>query len=117
MCQLRQLADIWGDGTPWVQIPRLQQEALAAQIHLVKAGEEALFGDPGGMLGRLSGLRCPVLLIEGGASPPVIGAVHAGLAARIPQAERVVVAGAAHMLPITHPTQVSGEVLRFLRGD
>ncbi|QGX97393.1 alpha/beta hydrolase [Roseovarius faecimaris] len=106
---------LWGDGTPWEAIPPAQAEALAAQVPLVEAGAEALYGDPGAMLERLGELRCPVLLIAGSESPPVIEAIHDGLAARIAQAERAVVVGAGHMVPITHAGQVSREVLRFLQ--
>lgn len=112
----RAFTGIWGDGTGWEAIPEAQREALAAQIPLVKAADAALYGDPGRMLGRLGALDCPVLLLEGSASPPVIAAIQEALAARLPQAERAVVAGAAHMLPMTHAAQVSGEVLRFLRA-
>lgn len=110
----RAFTGVWGDGSPWETIPRAQQEALAAQMPLIDAAAGALYGDPGGMLERLERVRCPLLLIEGSDSPPVIGAIQEALAARLPQANRAVVAGAAHMVPITHAAQVSGEVLRAL---
>lgn len=107
--------DIWGDGTPWADVPAAQRDMLAAQIHLIEAGGTALHDDPGGMLkaGVLEALTQSVLLIEGSASPRIIPAIHNGLAARIPQAQRVVVAGAGHMAPITHAAQVSDAMLRF----
>lgn len=58
----------------------------------------------------------PALLIEGSASPAIIGAINEGLAARLPKAERAVMAGAGHMVPLTHARQVSAEILRFLRN-
>lgn len=107
----------WGDGTPWGDLPPAQQRALAARMPLVRAGEPALYDDAGGMLapGRLEALDRPVLLIEGSESPAIIPAINEALAARLPRAERAVIAGAGHMAPITHAAQVAAEVLRFLR--
>ena len=74
------------------------------------ATESAVTEDSGGLLlpWRLEALGLPVLLVEGALSPPVIGAVHDELARRLPQVGRVVVPGAGHMLPITHPFAVAG---------
>lgn len=108
---------IWGDETPWAEVPTAQREILSAQMPLIAAGHGALYQDVGGLLkpGALDVLDMPVSLIEGSRSPGIIGAIHEGLAARLPQAERAVIIGAGHMAPITHPAQVSDEVLRFLR--
>ncbi|MFK7938386.1 MAG: alpha/beta fold hydrolase [Roseovarius sp.] len=108
---------IWGDGTAWAALPDAQKQALADQIHLIEAGHEALYDDPGGLLddGVLQGLDKPVQLIEGTRSPFIIPAIHEGLAARLPRAERTVIVGAGHMAPITHAAQVSDAMLRFLR--
>lgn len=112
----RLFTDVWGDGTAWEDLPDLQRHVLREQIDLIPAGRTALHDDPGGLLeeGVLQRLDIPVLLIEGSASPPIIGAIHAGLSARLPRARRVVIAGAGHMAPITHADQVSDEILRFL---
>jgi pimeloyl-ACP methyl ester carboxylesterase len=48
-----------------------------------------------------------VLLVEGERSPPVVAAIQARLAERLPRAERIVVAGAGHMAPLTHPRPVA----------
>ena len=113
----REFTGIWGDGIPWEAVPEAQTQILADQIHLVLAGSGALNDDVGGMLqqGVLQGVDVPVLLIEGSLSPPVISAIHEGLAARLPNAKRAVIAGAGHMVPVTHARQVASEILRFLR--
>lgn len=107
--------DIWGDGTPWEALPEAHRDMLASQIHLIEAGGGALHDDPGGMLndGVLERLTQSVLLVEGSASPRIIPAIHERLAARISQSQRLVVAGAGHMVPITHAAQVSDAMLRF----
>ena len=109
---------VWGDGTPWVQVPEAQKALLADQMYLIEAGAGALHQDLGGMLapGVLQGMSAPTLLIEGSASPPVIAAIGEGLCARLPNARRAVIMGANHMVPITHAPQVAAEILRFLRG-
>ena len=58
----------------------------------------------------------PVLLIEGADSPPVIDAIHTELARRLPQASRLSVPGAGHMVPITHPQIVAAAIAAHLAG-
>lgn len=109
---------VWGTGVEWGSIPEPEQDALAGQMHLIAAAGPVLHQDAAGLLapGVLDAVDMPVLLLEGSASPPIIGAINAGLAARLPRAERAVVAGAGHMVPITHAGQVAAEILRFLRA-
>lgn len=58
-------------------------------------------------LGRL---RMPVLLVQGGASPPPVHRLVARLAGLIPGATVATIAGANHLLPLTAPTEL-GRVL------
>lgn len=103
---------IWGDGRPWDALPEAQRASCAARIHLIGAANHALCDDPTGMLapGSLSGLTMPGLLLEGSASPRIISHINAALSRRMPNVRRAVIAGAGHMLPITHPTQVACEI-------
>jgi pimeloyl-ACP methyl ester carboxylesterase len=55
-----------------------------------------------------------VLLVEGAESPPIIDAVQEELARRLPQARRLIVPGAGHMVPITHPDIVARAVQAHL---
>jgi pimeloyl-ACP methyl ester carboxylesterase len=117
MTAAKAFATIWGDGTKWADISQAQRAAMADQMHLIAAGQPALYDDVGGVLAPdvLTGLTQPVLLIEGSKSPGIIPAINDGLAKRLSHAERAVIAGAGHMAPITHAKQVSAEVLRFLQ--
>ncbi len=112
----REFTELWGAGPDWAHLPDETRHELAEQMPLIMAANEALHDDPTGILeeGGLDTVDMPVLLLEGSASPPVIGAIQAGLSKRLSQAERVVIAGAGHMVPITHADQVAREVLRFL---
>jgi len=48
-----------------------------------------------------------VTLVEGSKSPKIIQSIHSALCGRIAHAQRVVVIGAGHMSPVTHPKQVA----------
>ncbi|MDX1786069.1 MAG: alpha/beta hydrolase [Roseovarius sp.] len=115
----RHFLAIWGNGLAWEDLRASQRAELAGQMTLIEAEQPALHDDVGGMLepGVLEALQMPVLLLEGSKSPPVIGVICDGLAMRLPRAERAVIGGAGHMAPLSHPAQVSAEILRFLRQD
>lgn len=95
---------LWG-AAPLQALPPRQRAYIIDRIHLIAAQDGALSADTGGLLAwqRLEGLGLPVLLVEGSRSPPIIGAIHAELARRLPMAQRVTIDGAGHMLPLTHP--------------
>lgn len=114
----RAFLSVWGNGTEWESLSSAERDRLATQMSLIEAGHAALYDDVGSLLapGVLQGVTQPVLLIEGTASPAIIGAINEGLVARLPKAERAVMAGAGHMVPLTHARQVSAEILRFLRN-
>lgn len=107
---------LWGGGTAFDALPAPQRAYIAARIHLIPTANAALVADAAGLLapGRLEAVACPVALIEGAASPPIIAAIQAVLAARMPAARRTVVAGAGHMVPITHPDAVAQAIRAIL---
>ena len=107
---------VWGDGRDWADIPEAVRASMAAQMPQIEAATPALYDDASGMLasGALERITAPALLLEGSQSPAIIAAINEGLAARLGRVERSVIVGAGHMGPITHPKQVSSEVLRFL---
>lgn len=107
---------IWGRGEKWQDTPAVQRDYITARIGLIAAQDPALIADAAGLLsfGRLESLGIPVLLAEGAESPPVIDAINAELARRLPQVQRAVVAGAGHMLPLTHAADCAALVNRQL---
>ena len=109
--------DATNHGMSFDDLPPERQSRMASRIHLVLEESSATFDDTAGLLapGRLEKIRQPVMLMEGSNPPVGVRAVHEALAARIPQAQRVVVAGAGHMSPITHPDNVAGEISAFLK--
>ncbi len=106
---------MWSEGgTRWADLPEASRAAMVRSIRLVPACRPSLYDDLAGMLrpGQLERVSAPTLLLRGSDSHPVTAAINAGLARRLPDAESVVVAGAGHMLPITHP----GETAAHLRA-
>ncbi|MEO1551462.1 MAG: alpha/beta hydrolase, partial [Pseudomonadota bacterium] len=61
-------------------------------------------------LADLGRLTCPVLLIRGARSEPIVPAIHGAIQGAVPHASERVIAGAAHMAPITHPQAVADEI-------
>jgi len=112
----REFVQIWGTGRAWDDLGAAQRKQMVDRMYVVAAEEPSVHRDIGGMLdeGVLGQIKVPVLLVEGSKSPQVIGAINQGLAQRMPQAECAVIAGAGHMVPITHADQVATEVLRML---
>jgi pimeloyl-ACP methyl ester carboxylesterase len=106
----------WGTGETLADLPEKQRRYIVDRIHLIPAQNPVLLDDAAGLLraGGLEGLRMPVLLVEGADSPAIIDAVHGALAARLPQVTRLIVQGAGHMVPITHPDVVARAVQAHL---
>ena len=56
----------------------------------------------------------PSVLIEGDQSPPMSAKVAVSLEKRLPDVERVIIKGAGHMLPVTHPDMVAEPIRALL---
>lgn len=106
---------VWGDA-PLSSLPARMQDYIVQRIHLIGAAAGTMEDDTAGLLAhwRLEGLGVPVLLVQGGASPPVIGAIQDELARRLPQVTRLTVPGAGHMVPITHPGPVAAAIAKLI---
>ncbi|SDG62441.1 alpha/beta fold hydrolase [Sulfitobacter delicatus] len=107
---------VWGDGTKWDQIPAPTRAYMVDRIDFIPASSPFLGGDSAGLLapGMFDRAVMPALLIEGSASPKAAHAINDSLMRRLPNARRVVVEGAGHMVPITHPGEVAGAISDFL---
>lgn len=109
----RRFLSIWG-GIDWDQQTPAGRARLTRQIDMVVAGNDALTQDSANILrdGGLEGIDAPVLIVMGQDSPAAIPAIAEALAARLPDVGRATVPDAAHMLPITHPAQLT-ELIRL----
>ncbi len=106
--------DMWGDGTPWQDVPEKMQAYMIRCMPIVAASSPFMVQDKAGLLdeGLMESIRCPVRLIQGANTLPIVDAIMAALAVRMPHAERITVPDAGHMVPISHP----GAVAQVLRG-
>ncbi|MEQ6248845.1 alpha/beta fold hydrolase [Sulfitobacter sp. HNIBRBA3233] len=102
----------WGDGTPWDTLPERMREHMTRLVHFVPASSAFLHYDSAGLLepGRFAQAAMPTLLIEGDQSPPMSEKVATSLEKRLPNVERVVIEGAGHMVPVTHPDACAAPV-------
>lgn len=64
----------------------------------------------------LRGLHCPALFLTGSMDPNSTPAMSEAMAAMAPKGRAIVIEGAAHMMPMTHPAQVDGALLDFFEG-
>jgi pimeloyl-ACP methyl ester carboxylesterase len=109
---------IWGQ-RHWADLPGEMHAQMARQMRIIAATHPALCEDLAGLLqpGRLEAVDIPALLVQGSTSPAIMGAICEGLSARLPRAQRAMVLGAGHMLPLTHARQTGAEILRFLQAS
>lgn len=105
----------WGGGTggpPWDSLLEKLRAAMARGVQIVPHCAPAIIEDCHGLLapGVLEALPCPVLLLRGEQSAPIIAHVNDGLARRMRGTRNAVVEGAGHMVPITHPGQTAAHL-------
>lgn len=107
---------LWGGGLPWDGFPDRVQQEMAARMPFVAATEPSLWQDSHAMLapGQIESLTCPVTLIRGAETVPVIAEVHRGLAARLPDARDIAIPGAGHMVPLTQAKAVARAIAEAL---
>ena len=108
----------WGGGERFEDLPERMQAYILQRIPLVVAQNPVLLDDSPQLLapGRLEGLRCPILMVEGSNSPPIISAIYRALAPRLPQLRRHVEPGAGHMVMITHAQPLAPGVQAHLEA-
>ena len=110
----RLFLSLWGSGVALDAMPEAQRRYMTDRIWVVPATDRALTHDAARILPRLGALTCPVLLVEGTESPPVIAEIQTALGAAIPGHRCAVIDGAGHMLPLTHAGPVATVIGGFL---
>lgn len=109
---------MWGtvDSLRWPDLPEQTRAAMTRGIHVVAACNTAVFDDRAGILqpGVLDRVTMPTLMLRGDQTHPIIAVVNNGLVRRMPNAENCMVAGAGHMLPVTHSPDTADHLRRFL---
>ncbi len=112
----RMFTGAWGDGRAWERLPPAQRAGNIQRIPMLGETERCLHEDTAGILrpGGLETITVPVRLIRGTDTMPIMTAIHDALDARLPDAQQVIVPGAGHMLPVTHPEAVQAELVRLV---
>lgn len=112
----RLFTGVWGTGADWATVPAATRAYMSARINLIQTTVPSLYEDNAGMAApdQLEAVSCPVLLVEGADSPDIVRAINDGLAARLPDVQRLRVAGASHMAPISHAAEVAAGIRAFL---
>jgi hypothetical protein len=87
---------------------------MAGQMWMIPAQRASLHEDAANLLPRLGGVACPVLLIEGAASPPVIGQILDRLEAGLADVRRarIEARGTWCRSPMPTRSETLGDVLR-----
>lgn len=110
----RAFLSVWGAGEAFDDLPEEQAVRMAGQMWMIPAQRAALHDDAARLIPRLGQVACPVLLLEGSRSPPVIGRILDRLEAGLPEVRRATVDAAGHMAPLTHPAETAEAVAAFL---
>ena len=110
---------MWGDGTPWEELPGQVKSYAVDRMAHVLAGNGLLVEDQTGVLrpGRIEALDIPVTLVEGGESHPIMPEIIDALGRRMKDAEGITIPGAGHMLPLTHPLPLAAAIRDRLVWD
>ncbi|MFW8594498.1 alpha/beta fold hydrolase [Cribrihabitans neustonicus] len=107
---------MWGPGEPrWPDLPEQLRAAMMRAMPVIPASYRTLYHDETGTLApeALSRVTMPALVLAGDASPKVMPEIARGIARRLPNARAEIVAGAGHMLPVTHPQETAALLRSF----
>lgn len=107
----------WGNGQAWESLKPAQMDYITTRMPLIAAGEAALVQDSGHVMKRLGGLDMPLLIAAGSASLPIVRAILDGIEALQPNAVRVLIEGAGHTAPLTHPDEVAAIIGGFIASQ
>jgi len=107
--------DYWGGPGAWAAVPAHKRDALAGQLPKVALDFQAIFDEPA-TPDDFRAVELPTLVLQGGATRAPTRRVCELLAATLPDVRRKVVAGAGHMLPITHRAEVDAQIVAHLEA-
>jgi len=107
---------MWGNGPKWDSLSERSRAAMTRAIHVVPDTTAMLYEDTAGILaeGVLQGVTAPTLVMRGEQTAPAVVATNDGLERRLGNAQQVVLQGAGHMGPITHPAEFAAAVSELL---
>lgn len=109
--------ELWG-GNGWSRMPQHHRTYMIDRIGLVAATNGTLIDDNAGLTaeGVIEAITAPTLVIEAEQTVDIMRHITAQLGARLPNVTHKVIETAGHMVPLSHPETVTGEISRFLAG-
>lgn len=105
----------WGLPGEWDAMPDVAKEVMASRMWLIPAQSDGIINDgPKRMkLDAIRDLDIPTLVMHGGNSPAIMDAITEVISTAMPNGRGDVLAGAGHMLPITHHAECAAKLRVF----
>lgn len=110
----RGFIDYWGAPGTYEAMDERVRATVTGGMRKLRAEWPAGFEPSGATATDLAALKCPVLLLSGSRTTAAARAVVGVLRQLWPAAQHSEVAGASHMLPLTHSTTVNPIIETFL---
>ncbi len=110
----RGFIDHYNGAGSWRALPEPIQQRMLQTSEVAVRSWAALFTNPI-TIGDLAGIDVPTLVLQGGQTTAPERRLCEIVADRVPGARHVVIDGASHMLPLTHPSATAGALEAHLR--
>ena len=111
----REFIDHYNGPGSWRALPEATQQRMLRISDVAPRSWAALFTNPI-TVSDLAQIRVPTLVIQGGQTTAAERRLCEIVADRVPDARQVVVEGAGHMVPLTHPTATAEALGAHLRA-
>lgn len=111
---MRHFVDYWNGPGAWEQLSPERQAVLVGRLTKLPLDFRALLEEPAGP-DDFRSLDVPTLLIRGAESPFPACRIPEILNTVLPRSELFTIAGAGHMVPLTHGNEVNPLVLAHIR--
>lgn len=105
--------DYWNGEGKWTSLPEPSRAAMADMVDVISGDFRALFSEPTS-LNDCRELVPPVLLIGGDRSPAPVRRILDLLQSVLPVVSRVDIAGAGHMIPLSHAEPLAASISSFI---
>lgn len=105
--------DYWNGEGKWKSLPEQSKAAMAGLVDVISGDFRALFSQPTS-LNDCRELVPPVLLIGGDRSPAPVRHILDLLQSVLPAARRINIAGAGHMIPLSHAEPLAAAISSFI---
>lgn len=111
---MREFVDYWNGHGAWDRMPEDRRAQLLPRLAKVPLDFRALFQDES-QAADFRSVKAPTLIIQGAESRLQVARICDLLCGGLHVTDRIALAGAGHMVPITHAPQVNAIVRGFLR--